>query len=154
MNNYPRKLLALALVLCMLVPLCAFPAGAANSQTEKPIDYQFEEVTPEEAAQSTGLVNGYPDGSYRHDAPVTREQMATILQRYAQWKGLSFGSNGSAASRFADFGLVSGYAKNAVQWATLSGILNGDGCGRLNPAGSATRAEIAAMLMNFDTSKK
>ena len=53
MNNYPRKLLALALVQCMLVPLCAFPAGAANSQTEKPIDYQFEEVTPEEAAQAT-----------------------------------------------------------------------------------------------------
>ena len=60
----------------------------------------------------------------------------------------------ACSCRFDDFGLVSGYAKNAMQWATLSGILNGDGYGRLNPAGSATRAEIAAMLMNFDTSKK
>ena len=56
----------------------------------------------------------------------------------------------ACSCRFDDFGLVSGYAKNAMQWATLSGILNGDGCGRLNPGSSATRAEIATMLMNFD----
>ena len=101
-------------------------------------------------AQSTGLVNGYPDGSFRPDAPITREQMATIFQRYAQWKGMNTSANGNAAARFADFGLVSGYAKSAMQWITAVGIMNGDGYGRLNPGSSATRAEIATMLMNFD----
>ena len=104
-------------------------------------------------AESVGIVKGFPNGTYAPNAPVTREQVAAILQRYAQWKGWSAAAgDGSAAARFADFGMISNYARNAMQWVTAAGIMKGDPAGRLNPQSQATRAEIAAMLMNFDRS--
>ena len=105
-------------------------------------------------AERMGLVSGFPDGSFQPNAPVTREQMAAILQRYAQWKGLDFALQGGDAGRFADFGAVSDWAKAAMQWAVSAGVFHGDNAHRLNPQSSATRAEIAAMLMNFDSSMK
>ena len=127
----------------------AFTQRGAFSDTAKSAWY----YAPVMWAESTGLVSGYPDGSFRPDAPITREQMATILQRYARWKGMDVTAANSSA-RFADLGAVSGYARAAMQWATAIGVMKGDGAGRLNPGSSATRAEIAAMLMNFDNSRK
>ena len=106
-------------------------------------------------AESKGLVKGYPDGSFQPGAPITREQMATILQRYAQWKGLSASAvNKGIVNGFADAGSIAGWAKEAMQWAADSGIMKGDGYGLLRPQGSATRAEIAAMPMTFDNSRE
>ena len=104
-------------------------------------------------AESIGVVKGLPDGTFAPNAPVTREQVAAMLQRYAAWKGMvSSAADGSALSRFADVGLISGFAQPAMQWAAAFGIMKGDGTGHLNPQGTATRAEIAAMLTNFDHS--
>lgn len=105
-------------------------------------------------AQSLGLVNGFPDGSFDPNATATREQMAAILQRYAAWKGLNADGSAKALSSFKDAKLISGWAKDAMQWATTLGVMNGDNLGRLNPLSSATRAEVAAMLQNFDKALK
>ncbi|MCC8156695.1 MAG: S-layer homology domain-containing protein [Oscillospiraceae bacterium] len=100
-------------------------------------------------ASQIGIVSGYGDGNYGPDDIITREQMATILFRYAQTKGYS--NTGEAASllSFADSGEAGEYAVPALQWAVGSGIIEGTGTATLSPLGSATRAQIAAVLVRL-----
>ena len=80
---------------------------------------------------------------------LTREQLATMLYRYAQYKDYDTALGGMAVREFSDYGSISDYAAEAVSWAVDAGILNGVGGNRLAPQGSATRAQVAAMLMRF-----
>lgn len=82
------------------------------------------------------------------DAPVSREQLATMLYRYAAFSGLDTAASG-ALTGFADAGSVSGYAADAMAWAVGMGLIGGTDKGELDPKGSATRAEVAAILMRF-----
>ena len=93
-------------------------------------------------AQAWSVEKGLSDGS-DPDASITREQLATMLWRYA-------GSPAAEAdlTRFSDSAEISDWAGAAVQWAVSAGLLKGSG-GGLNPSGSATRAEVAALLMRF-----
>ncbi len=96
-------------------------------------------------AASQGIVGGYGDGTFGPNAPITREQLAVMLWRYS-------GSPAAASSKELDFndaGQISGYALEALRWAVESGVLNGDGGGRLDPQGQATRAQVAQILKNF-----
>ena len=89
-----------------------------------------------------GIVLGNPDGTYDPTAPVTREQMVTILYRYA-------GSPETEAElSFADKDLVEEWAEKAVAWAADSGIVQGVGMNLFDPDGNTTRAEIAQVMMN------
>ena len=94
-------------------------------------------------AQDNGIVNGVTTTKFAPDQDVTREQIATILWRYA-------GSPEATAdlSSFRDADTVSGYAAGAINWAVAEGIMNGDGK-NLNPLKSATRAEFACMIMRY-----
>ena len=87
--------------------------------------------------------NGVSDGA-NPNAPITREQLVTMLYRYVG----SPAADGSLAS-FPDAGKVSAYAADAMTWAVGTGILNGMGDGTLAPQGSATRAQVATILMRF-----
>ena len=100
-------------------------------------------------AASEGVVNGVGDGSsFAPTGAITREQMAAMLYRYAQYKG--YDVTGSAdLSGYADADSVSGWAEYAVAWAVGAGLISGVGNNTLNPQGSATRAEIATILMRF-----
>lgn len=82
------------------------------------------------------------------DMPVSREQLATMLYRYAVSSGLDTTASGSLTG-FTDAGSVSGYAADAMAWAVGTGLIGGTDKGELNPNGSATRAEVAAILMRF-----
>lgn len=82
------------------------------------------------------------------DAPVSREQLATMLYRYTTSSGLDTTASG-ALTGFADAGSVSSYASDAMAWAVGAGLIGGTDKGELNPTGSATRAEVAAILMRF-----
>jgi len=99
---------------------------------------------------ANGIVKGYGDGGFGAGDPITREQFAAILYRYAIFKGLdvSVGEDTNILS-YTDAGSVSEWAIPAMQWAVGSGVMQGDGAGGLNPGGTATRAEAAQMLMNF-----
>lgn len=82
------------------------------------------------------------------DAPVSREQLVTMLYRYAASSGLDT-SAGGALTGFADAGSVSGYAASAMAWAVGTGLISGNADGELAPQSSATRAEVAVILMRF-----
>lgn len=96
------------------------------------------------AAQLWAVRNDISDGT-APETPITREQLASMLYRYAQRKGLVRAAAYADLSAFADAASVSTYANEAMQWAVANGILTGMG-GRLCPQGSATRAQVAQIL--------
>ena len=99
-------------------------------------------------ADENGIVRGFGDGTFAPNAPVTREQFAAMLCRYAQYSGDAVEPSRSLAD-FNDADQVSTWAKDAMRWAVSSGILTGKPGKRLDPQGTATRAEIATMLRRF-----
>lgn len=100
-------------------------------------------------ANANGIVAGYDNGAYGVGDLITREQFATILYRYAQFKGYDTTQGGMAVREFSDYESISDYARTAMAWAVNAGIMGGMDDGTLMPQGKATRAEAATMLMNF-----
>ena len=98
-------------------------------------------------AAANGIVTGTGSTSFSPDAKVTREQLAAILHRYAQYKKLDVRAEAKLSS-FTDAASVSGYANAALSWAVAEGLVNG-ASGRLMPKGDATRAQVAAILHRF-----
>lgn len=98
------------------------------------------------AAQNE-IVNGNGDGTFAPNNQITREQMAAVLYRYAQYKGYDVTAKADL-STFSDAASVSAYATDAMQWIVASGIMEGMD-GTLVPQGNATRAQVATMLMRF-----
>ena len=98
------------------------------------------------AGQKWAMDNSISDGT-NMPGVITREQLATILYRYAKQKGYDV-SKSAALTGFSDADKVSGYASEAMQWAVAEGLLQGSN-GKLNPQGSATRAQVATILMRF-----
>ena len=96
-------------------------------------------------AAEKGYVSGVGDGKFAPDASVTREQMALILYRYAG----SPDASGMAQKEFADSSSVSAYAVDAIRWAVHEGLISGMENNTLAPQGTATRAQVAQILMNF-----
>ena len=86
--------------------------------------------------------------SFAPDEPMTREQMAAILYRYAQYKGYDITANGNL-DVYTDASQISNFAVYAMQWANGEGLINGVTDTTLNPQGSAIRAQVAAILMRF-----
>ena len=98
-------------------------------------------------ASGNGIVTGTGSG-FEPDGQITREQLATILYRYADFLGLDTSAAG-ALSQFSDGDKVSAWAEEAMQWAVGSGLLTGKGNGTVDPTGNATRAEVAAILQRM-----
>ena len=121
--------------------------------------YPYEDVdasayygTPVYWARMNGLITGYSDTQFGPDDAITREQLTAILYRYADYLGLNT-DTGFIPDKyydFPDYQTVSRYATNAMSWCVNKGIVNGSD-GKLNPQGTATRAEVATMLMNAES---
>ena len=101
-------------------------------------------------AAGEGIVNGVSETEFAPNAAVTREQLAAILHRYAQHKGydVSIGESTNILS-YSDFASISEYAISAMQWVCGEGIITGVTESTLEPQGTATRAQSAAILMRF-----
>ena len=99
-------------------------------------------------AASNNIVEGYDAATFAPNTPITREQIAAILERYADYKGMATEETDDLA-RFTDTAQVSGWALGNVQWAVGAGLIAGRDNGSLDPQGSATRAEVAAILHRF-----
>ena len=95
-----------------------------------------------------GIFRGYDNNLFMPEDPITREQLAAIFYRYADFKGYDTSVKGNL-SKFKDADKISDYAETAMQWAVGSGLIKGRDNGTLDPQGTATRAEIAAMLHRF-----
>ncbi|MDC0819335.1 S-layer homology domain-containing protein [Flavonifractor plautii] len=99
-------------------------------------------------AAANDIVAGYGNGLFGPNDTVTREQMAVILYRYAQYKGYDTSASNSL-NGYTDVGGVSSWALTAMQWANAEGLINGTSSTTLSPTSGATRAEVAQILMRF-----
>ena len=99
-------------------------------------------------AAAEGIVKGYSDTVFAPDDTVTREQLATILYRYAGYKEYDVSAKGDLTT-FADGSTVSTWAADGMTWAVGAQLITGKDGGKLDPTGTATRAEVATILMRF-----
>lgn len=126
-----------------------------DGETEAFIGKEFYDVPGEQWysdavfwASAFDIVNGYSDGGFGPDDAITREQLAAILFRYADYLNCDTSVRASLAG-YKDGNAISSYAYNAMSWANAVGLINGVGNGKIDPKGKATRAQVAAILMRF-----
>ena len=144
----PDSNLTRGMLVQILFNLEGKPQSASVSFSDVKADAWYAKAVGWAAANK--VVTGYADGTFRPDAAVTREQAAAILYRYAQSKGIdvSIGEDTNILS-YADAMQASEYAIPALQWAVGAGVLNGKSGNLLAPTGTATRAEIAAIMQRW-----
>ena len=99
-------------------------------------------------AASEGIIAGYEDNTFRPNDPITREQLAAMLMNYAAWKGEDVSARADLGG-YNDAASVSSWAAETVQWAVAEGLISGMPGNLLEPQGSATRAQVAAILERF-----
>ena len=144
----PSVNLSRAMLAQMLYAMEGKPAvSGASGFSDVPTGEWFASAVNWAAAQ--GVVAGTGGSQYSPNSPLTREQMAQILYSYAKYKGYDTTQGGMAVREFADSDKISGWAAEAVSWAVSEGLLSGSDGNRLNPTGTATRAQVAQVLMNF-----
>jgi len=99
-------------------------------------------------ASENSIVMGYADGTFKPDTEVTREQMAALMYRYELWLGTQMNLDASVAQAFPDYDKVATWAQESVQWAVANKVINGSD-GKLMPQNTATRAQVAQIMMNY-----
>ena len=145
----PESTMTRAMLVTVLWRYAGAPKPGANPFTDVPNGKWYTDAVA--WAAENGVVNGVGDGKFEPDGSVTREQMATILYRYAQKVGIDT-SKHTELSAFPDANRVSAYARAPMQWIVAEGVIGGsreNGQDWLNPQGNATRAEVATILMRF-----
>ena len=123
----------------------AVTSGGQFSDVQNSSAYYYSAVT---WASANGIVLGYSNGNFGPNDSVTREQIATIICRYAEYKNRDMSSSGVILNSFTDRENISGFALIAMRWAVTHGIINGSG-GKLLPKNSASRAEVAQIINNY-----
>lgn len=142
----PDATVTRAMIVTILYRLENAPAAAASGFTDVAAGMYYADAVG--WATANGIVNGVSETRFAPDDPITREQLAAILYRYAQFKG--YDVTGSAdLGAYTDAAQISAYAAAAMQWANAEGLINGDSATTINPQGNATRAEAATILMRF-----
>lgn len=141
----PNGTITRGMVVTMLWRMAGSPAVSGGSFTDVSSGSYY--ATAVAWAAKNGIVDGYNSSKFGPNDAITREQFATILYRYAKWLGYS--ASGSSLAGYADGSSVSSWAKDAMSWAVKNSIVTGVTTTRLNPTGTATRAEAAQMLMSF-----
>lgn len=123
------------------------PSGAAQAVFDdvKTSQYYADAIA---WANANGIVTGYGNGLFGPNDAITREQMAAILYRYAQYKGYDVSAAADLAA-FSDASSVSKYAVDAMKWANAEGLITGVTSSKLVPANNAVRAQAASILMRF-----
>ena len=134
------------MIVTMLYRLENEPTAASAGFTDVAAGQWYTDAVNWAAANN--IVNGYGDSQFGPTDTITREQMAAILYRYAQYKGYDVTASANL-SAYTDAASVSSYAVSAMQWAVGEGLINGVTNTTLVPGGSATRAQVAAILMRF-----
>ena len=99
-------------------------------------------------ASSEGIVGGYGDGTFQPNKAITREEMASILYRYAQYKDQDVSARADL-TKYTDADQVGAWAEDVMQWANAEGLINGMTEDTLVPQGNATRAQVAAMFQRY-----
>lgn len=138
----------------MIVTILYRLEGSPNIENEiwgypfKDVDANAYYATAVYWARMNGIVAGYSDELFGPNDIITREQMATILYRYSQYKGCDTTAKADL-SKYTDAAQVGSYAVDAIRWANAEGLVNGTSATTLTPKGSATRAQVAVILTRF-----
>ncbi len=144
----PGSTLDRAMLATMLYRLAGTPAVDHGSGfgDVKASDYYADAVA---WASENKIVEGKGGNSFAPDSDITRQEIATILYRYAVKSGYVTGSVGTLPDTYTDKGKVASWAQEAMAWAFQTKIITGRGAGQLAPAATASRAEAATMLVRF-----
>ena len=145
----PNASMTRAMLVTVLWRGCAEPTGYENTFSDVKAGAWYAEAVA--WGQASGVINGMEDGRFAPDDTVTREQIATILFRMAKLGGADTDARAQLSS-FPDQGKVSGWAKEALQWAVATKLIEGVNSGGkdyLQPRAGATRAQVATIIMRF-----
>ena len=145
----PDTAMTRAMLVTVLWRYAGEPIEGTNSFADVPNETWYTDAVT--WAAHNGVVAGVGNNKFDPDGKITREQMATILYRYAKNNGIDTSERANLNS-FPDAEKISGYAKEAMQWAVAEELVNGStegGIAYLQPQGNATRAQVAAILMRF-----
>lgn len=143
----PSGKLTRAMLVQMLYNMESRPAcDAENAFIDVPVGQWYTDAVI--WANDAKIVSGMGDGLFAPNMEITREQMVAMLYNYAKYKGYDVTASADL-SAFADTASVSAWAQPAMQWAVAEGYISGMGDSQLAPQGTATRAEIASVIMRF-----
>ena len=142
----PDTVMSRAMLVQVLYNLEGKPEAADCTFTDVAADAWYADAVA--WAADAGIVTGVSDTTFAPDQMMTREQIATILYRYAAYKNYDVTASNDLSS-YTDAGQIGSYAIEAMQWANGAGLITGSTATTLNPLGSATRAEVATILMRF-----
>lgn len=141
----PNTAMTRAMLVTVLWRYAGQPKEGTNKFSDVPEGQWYTDAVA--WAAHNGIVGGVGNHRFDPNGNITREQMATILYRYASGIGLDTTAS-EDLERFPDGNVVSDYAKHALRWAVAEGLINGSD-GQLLPQGNATRAQVAAIMMRF-----
>lgn len=141
----PRGSMSRAMIVTVLHRMAGSPSGVYSSFSDVADGLWYSEAVS--WANIHEIVQGFSDGSFGPNQNVTREQIASILYRYAN--SIGDVSSSTDLSTYSDSADIHDYAITAMQWAVAEGIISGRPDNTLDPRGTATRAEVATMLMRF-----
>lgn len=136
-----------AMIVTMLYRLEGEPAAETAGFTDVATGVYYVDAVA--WAQANNIVNGITETTFAPSNNISREQLATILYRYAQYKGCDVSVGGMSLNEYTDASQISAYATTAMQWANENGLITGVTNTTLEPQGSATRAQVATILMRF-----
>ena len=142
----PNATTTRGMIVTILYRLEKEPAAGTSPFTDVDADQWYAKAVAWAAAN--GVVNGTSPTTFNPNDPITREQMAAILYRYASFKGYDVTGKADLAG-YTDASQISAYAKDAMSWANKAGLIGGVSATTLQPQGSATRAQVATILMRF-----
>lgn len=146
----PNGTMTRGMLVAVLWRLEGRPASSATTKfTDVPANQYY--ATAVSWAYSNGVISGMTDTRFAPNSNVTREQMASILYRYARYKGYDLSAQADL-SKFPDSNKVSDYAVTALAWANAEGLISGTitgGTTILDPRGNATRAQVASIFMRY-----
>lgn len=142
----PKATTTRGMIVTILHRLEGSPAAEASGFADVESGAWYQEAV--DWAAANGIVNGTSQTTFAPTSPITREQMAAILYRYAAYKGYDV-SQLADLSRFSDSSAVNTYAADALAWANAAGLITGVTDTTLSPQGSAVRAQAATILMRF-----
>lgn len=145
----PEEAMTRAMLVTVLYRLDAGNSFASASSRYTDVDASAWYASALAWATENGIVNGINETEFAPNLNITREQIASILYRYAQKKQLVSDTESGSLQGFSDKDSVSPYAADALEWAVGVGLMNGKTESLLCPTDFATRAEVAAMLMRF-----
>ncbi len=142
----PNRTTERGMIVTILYRLEGEPTVGASTFSDVASNFYYTDAIA--WAAENDIVNGYPDGTFRPGQAITRQEMATILYRYASYRGYDVSASASLIG-YTDAAQVGAYAADAMAWANATGLVTGTTVTTLTPTGGATRAQVATILMRF-----